>query len=252
MADYVSNKEFLQALVERRLSIDKAIQNNEEIPPVSDFICKCIIQICTRYSLNPKWIAYTYREEMIADAIYNCLKYVDKFEDNIMSMKHLGDVDSLKIPRDSILIGKSSGATVKVKKYNKVAKRILVTSLDDKQMEQKEIVLYTTPLGDTIEIELDGITYSNPFAYFTQFAHNSFLLRIKQEMEQTIAKASIVQNMSVDYFDIQSQDDGEDYGGMQDFMDTNVYANFDIEEYRNRKLKKIEKVVTSPLEEFFS
>lgn len=245
MSDYVSNKELLLALRERRIAINLALSNNQELPQVTDFICRCLQQICFRYSLNSNWIAYTFRDEMVAEAVYNCLKYVDKFEDNISSMKHTGCLSHIKFKDSKVIVGRTTGATASIKSYNPLTGRIHARPTNDIAFAQKEIAL----LDEEHEIQLDGITYSNPFAYFTQFARNSFLAKIREEEEQTIAKASIIQRMPLEYFDLQEQDGDEEFqNGMYD-MSNNVYANYDIEAYETKRLNKKAKRVL-PLEEF--
>lgn len=32
-----------------------------------------ILKICTRFSLHPRFFGYTYRDEMVADAVTRCL-----------------------------------------------------------------------------------------------------------------------------------------------------------------------------------
>jgi DNA-directed RNA polymerase specialized sigma24 family protein len=50
-------------------------------PPVaSNYIGECIWLIANRLSTNRNFIGYTYREEMIGDAIENCLRYLHNFD----------------------------------------------------------------------------------------------------------------------------------------------------------------------------
>ena len=60
---YVDNKKFLQAMVDWKSTCEKA----DERLPVTDL------------SYRPNFINYTYRDEMIADGIENCLQYVSNF-----------------------------------------------------------------------------------------------------------------------------------------------------------------------------
>ena len=62
---YVDNKEFLRAMVEWKEECNKA----DEILPVTEY----------HLSYRPNFINYTYRDEMISDAIENCLQYVKNF-----------------------------------------------------------------------------------------------------------------------------------------------------------------------------
>ena len=72
---YVNNKEFLQAMIEWR----ESWPDEENIPPVTNYIGECFLKIATHLSYKPNFINYTYREDMISDGIENCLQYVKNF-----------------------------------------------------------------------------------------------------------------------------------------------------------------------------
>ena len=76
---YVDNKEFLRAMVEFKEKCKVAIENEEDQPPVSNYIGECFLKIATHLSYRPNFINYTYRDEMISDGIENCLQYVANF-----------------------------------------------------------------------------------------------------------------------------------------------------------------------------
>ena len=76
---YVDNKEFLKAMVEFKEKCRVAKENEEDQPPVSNYIGECFLKIATHLSYRPNFINYTYREDMIADGIENCLQYVSNF-----------------------------------------------------------------------------------------------------------------------------------------------------------------------------
>jgi len=72
---YVDNKKFLQAMVEWR----ETWPDEDNIPPVTNYIGECFLKIATHLSYRPNFINYTYRDEMISDGIENCLQYVKNF-----------------------------------------------------------------------------------------------------------------------------------------------------------------------------
>ena len=76
---YVDNKEFLAAMIEWKESIREAESEGDEIPPITEYIGECIYKIATRLSTRPNFINYTYRDEMICDAIENCIQYIGNF-----------------------------------------------------------------------------------------------------------------------------------------------------------------------------
>ena len=76
---YVDNKKFLEAMVEWKTKCEKAEENGEESPPITNYIGECFLKIATHLSYRPNFINYTYRDEMISDGIENCLQYVANF-----------------------------------------------------------------------------------------------------------------------------------------------------------------------------
>ena len=72
---YVDNKKFLQAMIDWR----ESWPDEENIPPVTNYIGECFLKIATHLSYKPNFINYTYREDMISDGIENCLQYVKNF-----------------------------------------------------------------------------------------------------------------------------------------------------------------------------
>lgn len=72
---YVDNKEFLQAMIAWK----ESCEGIDERVPVTDYIGECFLKIATHLSYRPNFINYTYRDEMIADGIENCLQYVKNF-----------------------------------------------------------------------------------------------------------------------------------------------------------------------------
>ena len=76
---YVNNKEFTQAVVAFNASVKEAEAKGETPPRMTNYIGECIYKIATRLSTKPNFINYTYRDEMICDAIENCIQYISNF-----------------------------------------------------------------------------------------------------------------------------------------------------------------------------
>ena len=77
---YVNNKEFLQAIVERKQLLKDAEESGEPKPQISNYLGECILKIANHLSYRPNFINYTYRDEMISDGIENSLQYIDNFD----------------------------------------------------------------------------------------------------------------------------------------------------------------------------
>jgi hypothetical protein len=76
---YVNNKEFLQAMILYKKSVNKAKRIKTGKPAVPDYIGECFLKIANHLSYRPNFINYTYRDDMISDGIENCLQYLDNF-----------------------------------------------------------------------------------------------------------------------------------------------------------------------------
>jgi len=78
---YVNNKEFSLAVVDYCESAEKARkQKSKNIPIVPDYIAECFLKIAEGLSHKSNFIRYTYREEMVMDAVENCLKAIKNYD----------------------------------------------------------------------------------------------------------------------------------------------------------------------------
>lgn len=77
---YIDNKQFLQALIDYKKEVNQAKKNEEERPQVPDYIGDCFIKIANHLAYKSNFINYSFREDMILDAIENCLIYMDNFD----------------------------------------------------------------------------------------------------------------------------------------------------------------------------
>ena len=77
---YVNNADFSQAVVDYVTITDTAKTKNETIPNVPDYIATCFLRIAEGLSHKSNFIRYTYREEMVMDAVENCLKAIGNYD----------------------------------------------------------------------------------------------------------------------------------------------------------------------------
>jgi hypothetical protein len=71
---YINNQDFLAALIAYRSSVEAAKANDEERPRVPEYIGECFLKIARHLSYKSNFINYSFKDEMISDAIENCLK----------------------------------------------------------------------------------------------------------------------------------------------------------------------------------
>ena len=78
-AHYVNNADFSLAVVEYVKKAGEAKSKKEEVPKVTDYIATCFLKIAEGLSHKANFIRYTYREEMVMDAVENCLKAISNY-----------------------------------------------------------------------------------------------------------------------------------------------------------------------------
>lgn len=79
---YVDNKKFGAALVDYAAIVEKAKSENQPIPVVPNYIAECFLKIAEGLSHKVNFIRYTYREEMVMDAVENCLRAITNYNPN--------------------------------------------------------------------------------------------------------------------------------------------------------------------------
>lgn len=76
---YVDNKVFTLALDEYAREFKEATENGEERPVMSNYLGDCVIRMANRLALTPRFRGYSYRDEMINNAILGAMKYMHRF-----------------------------------------------------------------------------------------------------------------------------------------------------------------------------
>jgi hypothetical protein len=76
---YVDNKQFLAEMINWKKQIREAEDTDDDRPPISNYIGECFLKIAERLCSKSNFANYPYKEEMIGDAIENCLMYAHNF-----------------------------------------------------------------------------------------------------------------------------------------------------------------------------
>lgn len=77
---YVNNREFSEAVVAYCTSVQEAKGEGQSTPIVTDYIASCFLKIAEGLSHKANFVRYTYREEMVMDAVENCLKAIENYD----------------------------------------------------------------------------------------------------------------------------------------------------------------------------
>ena len=77
---YVNNADFSHAVVDYVTVLQEAKKEEQQLPVVPDYIASCFLRIAEGLSHKSNFIRYTYREEMVMDAVENCLKAIENYD----------------------------------------------------------------------------------------------------------------------------------------------------------------------------
>lgn len=80
-ANYVDNEKFYEAMKERIALVKEANEKGLPTPRVSEYIGECIYKIATNFANLKSFNRYMFKEDMILDAVENCIRVVDNFDD---------------------------------------------------------------------------------------------------------------------------------------------------------------------------
>lgn len=76
---YINNANFLKALIEYKQKCEEAVAAGKPEPKIPNYVGECFIKIAERLCRKPNFSSYTFKDEMIADAIENCMMYFRNF-----------------------------------------------------------------------------------------------------------------------------------------------------------------------------
>lgn len=76
---YVNNADFSQAVVTYVSHARMCKEAGKSKPVVPNYIAECFLKISEGLSHKANFVRYTYREEMVMDAVENCLKAIENY-----------------------------------------------------------------------------------------------------------------------------------------------------------------------------
>lgn len=77
---YIDNKKFYQEMLDWKKQVKEARETGDTLPPVTEYIGRCFLEIAENLSKKPNFMNYAFRDEMIGDGIENCLMYCENFD----------------------------------------------------------------------------------------------------------------------------------------------------------------------------
>lgn len=78
---YVDNEKLLEEILLYKEEVKQAKERGEEKrPQMNNYLGGAIFEIANRFSRRPNFINYTYRDDMVEDAVENCIRYICNFD----------------------------------------------------------------------------------------------------------------------------------------------------------------------------
>lgn len=77
---YIDNEKFYNEMRQWKQSIHEAEQSGEKPPPITPYIGECFLKIAEHFVMRPNFAPLPYKDEMICDAVENCVMYAANFD----------------------------------------------------------------------------------------------------------------------------------------------------------------------------
>lgn len=77
---YIDNKVFLAEMTKYRMAVDIAKEQGKKKPEIPRFAAEAFMKIAENLSHKPNFLSYSFRDEMVGDAIENCVMYASNFD----------------------------------------------------------------------------------------------------------------------------------------------------------------------------
>lgn len=78
--NYIDNTKFYTVLLHYLNEKKECQRLNKELPPIPKYIGECLLLLCRKIADRKNFNGYSYLDEMKADALENCFRYLDKFD----------------------------------------------------------------------------------------------------------------------------------------------------------------------------
>ena len=164
---YVNNADFSTAVVEYVTEVRKAKANKEQLPIVPDYIASCFLKIAEGLSHKSNFIRYTYREEMVMDAVENCLRAIENY--NLEAATRTGKPNAFAY-------------------FTQITWYAFLRRIAKEKKQQDVKLKYLTSSGIETFIEVEGDTLANNVA-------QQFVDVLKDRIDKVKATDSVVKEL---------------------------------------------------------
>lgn len=168
-AHYINNKEFSLAVVDYVKTVNEARERKEKTPIVTDYIARCFLKIAEGLSHRPNFVRYTYREEMVMDAVENCLRAIGNYD--ITTSTRTGNPNAFSY-------------------FTQICFYAFVRRItkEKKQQEIKAKFIEKMGIEDFIEMGMDSQGAQESMAYVDTLRQKISVIRAKDDAVKNFAK----------------------------------------------------------------
>ena len=78
--NFLDNKKFFEAMSAYHKECAQAKKDKLPRPRIPNYIGKCFLDIAEHLSMRPNFSNYMYRQDMVMDAVENCVTYAHRFD----------------------------------------------------------------------------------------------------------------------------------------------------------------------------
>jgi hypothetical protein len=78
--NYIDNDKFFSEMKEWKESVIESRESGDNPPPITEYIGKCFWDIAQHLSNKSNFCNYPFKDDMIGDAVENCLMYAHNFD----------------------------------------------------------------------------------------------------------------------------------------------------------------------------
>ena len=78
--NYIDNEKFFEEIKEWKTLVNKANETGDSRPPATEYLGQCFWDIAEHLSRKSNFVNYPFREDMVGDAVENCLMYASNFD----------------------------------------------------------------------------------------------------------------------------------------------------------------------------
>jgi hypothetical protein len=75
---YINNKKFYEEISDYTKKFENLLDNTEVV--LSDYLGNCFLKIAQKLATKPNFANYVFKDEMIADAVENCVRAAKNFD----------------------------------------------------------------------------------------------------------------------------------------------------------------------------